>query len=87
MSVRLYGPDPERARPYGKAESEIEWTCCPGVVCGHASRQGCDHSTGLAVYRLTGFRHPAMTGILCVVDRDGFLLRLHNLEPVPELGK
>lgn len=66
----------DKGRLYEVSQPEIEWTCCPGVICGHASRRGVDTKTGCAVYRLSGRRHPAMTGKEVIVQEDGTLLRL-----------
>lgn len=61
------------ARVYETSPSEIEWHgCCPGVICGHASRVG-STMDGLAVYRLSGVRHAHMTGALVTVGEDGTL--------------
>lgn len=62
-----------KARSYKCSEPEIEWSCCNGVVCGHASRTGCN-ADDMPVYRLSGVRHPAMTGTHCVISDDGTLL-------------
>jgi hypothetical protein len=84
--ARIVG-DIEQGRGYSTSLPEIQWSCCGNVVCGTARRTGLDPSTGLAVYALDGFRHPPMRGMKVVVGRDGLLLDVGNLSPIPELGK
>lgn len=62
-----------KARTYKCSEPEIEWSCCVGVVCGHASRTGCN-ADDMPVYRMSCGRHPAMAGTRVVVSEDGTLL-------------
>lgn len=59
-------------RNYATSSPEIEWTCCKGVICGHARRQGISRE-GLAVYALDGFRHPELKGRAFVVEQSGSL--------------
>jgi hypothetical protein len=83
--ARIHG-NADQARQYETAPPEVEWACCPGVVCGHASRNGAA-ADGRAVYRLSGFRHPAMTGSEVMVSVVGnVLVRLHNQQPLETRG-
>lgn len=81
MNAKLYG-NIAQARAYDKSAPEIEWTCCPNVICGHARRIGLDRSTGLAVYRLSSFRHANLTGASVVVGHEGEILLAGSLKPV-----
>lgn len=69
----------EKARSYATSSPMIEWQCCPGVVCGSGRRTGLDASTGIAVYRLSSFRHKDANGVHVVVDHDGTLRHAGNL--------
>ena len=79
--AKLYG-SVERARAYDTSIPQIEFSCCPGVICGNGRRTGLDRSTGLAIYRLDGFRHPELRDTRVIVDRDGQLLRAGDLSPI-----
>lgn len=78
-TARISGPV-TNAREYKCSVPEIEWSCCPGVICGHARRTGVN-ADGLAVYRMSGRRHPAMTGASFIVDPSGILLA-YNGNPI-----
>lgn len=77
-TARVHG---KVAREYATSSTEVEWSCCSGMICGHARRTGVS-TDGLAVYRLSGFRHPAMTGMSVVIAEDGSMVDLFHRLPV-----
>jgi hypothetical protein len=80
--AKISGPS-QNARKYEHSVPEIQWSCCPGVICGSARRTGVTPGQDdLAVYRLSSQRHPQETGRSVVVAEDGTLLKWGPRTPV-----